>query len=192
MHRDRLFVLPALPRIIPAMAGLFLAASVTASAVTPEELASLRRAGLGDAVLSALVETTGVQGRIDAADALALRQAGVSDAVIAEAIRRGAGNTMPADPASLFVPEAAVDVPPDVAVIGDRAEPPPVPLVEPTLVIAVPVLVRRAHPGCRTCQAAPVRTTEIGRFINTDLRPLNDGAGRAVRHDAPAAPAGGR
>ena len=41
-------------------------------AVTPEDLARLRAAGLGDQVLLALVDTTGVQGRVGADDAMDL------------------------------------------------------------------------------------------------------------------------
>ena len=57
MQAVRLFVL---------VATLSLAASSAASAVTPDELAALAKAGLGDEVLLALIESTGMDRAVDA------------------------------------------------------------------------------------------------------------------------------
>jgi hypothetical protein len=69
--------------------GLLTAGPLAGSvaAVTPAELAELAKAGLGDEVLLALVESTGLPEPIDAASAIALKRGGVSDRVIAAAIR---------------------------------------------------------------------------------------------------------
>lgn len=58
-----------------------------AAAVTPAELAELAKVGLGDEVLLALVESTGLAEPVDAETAIALKRAGVSDRVIAAAVR---------------------------------------------------------------------------------------------------------
>ena len=141
-----------------------------ALAVTPEELARLRAAGLGDQVLLALVDTTGVQGRVGADEAMDLARAGVSDRVIAAAIRRAAAD----DARALLPPEPVVEQAPPPA-IAPPPEPPVVTVVVPVPVVpwvAGPVIVHRQH--------GPARPTlgdykGLGRFINTDLRPLNNG-----------------
>lgn len=61
--------------------------SATASAVTPDELAALAREGLGDEVLIALIDASGLPVVVDAAAALQLKRQGVSDRVIAAAVR---------------------------------------------------------------------------------------------------------
>lgn len=78
---------------MPVVRSLFVAASIVlalavpALGVTPEELAQLTRAGLGDEVLIALIESTGMDRVVDAQRSLALRRDGVSDRVIAAAVR---------------------------------------------------------------------------------------------------------
>ena len=67
-------------------------------AVTPAELAELAKAGLGDEVLLALVESTGLPAPVDAQSAIALKRAGVSDRVIAAAIRASQPPQPPIDP----------------------------------------------------------------------------------------------
>jgi len=74
-------------RLFLLVATLMLALSSGASAVTPDELAALAKAGLGDEVLLALIESTGLDRAVDAARTLALKRAGVSDRVIAAAVR---------------------------------------------------------------------------------------------------------
>ena len=75
------------PRIaILALVSALLVAT-PAGAVTPDELAELAKAGLGDEVLVALIETTGVSVPVDAEAAIALKRAGVSERVIAAAVR---------------------------------------------------------------------------------------------------------
>jgi hypothetical protein len=146
---------------------LTLGIPAVALAVTPEELARLRAAGLGEQVLLALVDTTGVQGRVGADEAMDLARAGVSDRVIAAAIRRAA-----ADEARVLLPPEPVVETPLQAI---APEPPVVTEFVPVPVapwVALPVVPRRPH--------GPAKPTlgsykGPGRFINTDLRPLNDG-----------------
>jgi hypothetical protein len=140
-----------------------------ALAVTPEDLARLRAAGLGDQVLLALVDTTGVQGRVGADEAMDLARAGVSDRVIAAAIRRAAAD----EARALLPPEPIVELTP--AAVPPAPEPPVVTELVPVPVVpwvVVPVVPRRLH--------GPAKPTlgdykGPGRFINTDLRPLNNG-----------------
>lgn len=61
--------------------------SASASAVTPDELAALSREGLGDEVLIALIDASGLSVVVDAAAALQLKRQGVSERVIAAAVR---------------------------------------------------------------------------------------------------------
>jgi hypothetical protein len=106
---------------------LALAVSGPALAVTPDELAALAQAGLGDEVLLALIESTGVDRAVDATRSLALKRAGVSDRVIAAAVR--ASYRPPLVP--IVEPVAAapcIDCEANVAVIGSG--PPPVAVVE--------------------------------------------------------------
>ena len=96
-----------------AMLSSVLMASPVA-AVTPAELAELVKAGLGDEVLLALIETTGLPEPVDAVAAIALKRAGVSDRVIAAAVRvsqpaQPAGEPELADCAGC--PDAAVATP---------------------------------------------------------------------------------
>lgn len=82
----------AMPVCNPRRLGLatllgWLLVGGSAIAVTPGELAELARAGLGDEVLLALVETTGLPAPVDADSAMAMKRAGVSDRVIAAAVR---------------------------------------------------------------------------------------------------------
>ena len=149
---------------------LTLAIPAAALAVTPEELARLRAAGLGDQVLLALVDTTGVQGRVGADEAMDLARAGVSDRVIAAAIRRAADD----EARALLPPEPIVEQTAPEA-IAPAPEPPVVTEFVPVPVVpwvVVPVVPRRPH--------GPAKPTlgdykGPGRFINTDLRPLNNG-----------------
>jgi hypothetical protein len=73
-----------------------------ASAVTPDELAELSKAGLGDEVLIALIDASGLSAVVDAAAALQLKRQGVSDRVIAAAVRASAPPPLAptADPAA--------------------------------------------------------------------------------------------
>jgi hypothetical protein len=156
-------------RILAALLTIFIS-SAPALAVTPDELADLRRAGLGDEVLLALIETTGVQGSLGTAAALDLKRAGVSDRVIAAAIRRG------------HVPEAVDTVPPDmvadevpnVAIIGGPE--PEAPPASPEVVVVpwiIPVSVVHAPRRPQKPYLGDYRG--FGRFINDDFRPRNDG-----------------
>jgi len=143
-----------------AIAAAIVAASLvpaTAGAVTTSELVELRRAGLGDEVLIALIEATGVPSPVDADEAIRLKQAGLSDAVIAAAVR---ASTPPPDAAG---PEA--DPAPNVAVIGAAPEPPAV--VEREIVYVpwlVPVPKRPVSP--RPAKPYLEGDRGFGRFIN--------------------------
>lgn len=144
---------------------LTLGIPAVALAVTPEELARLRAAGLGEQVLLALVDTTGVQGRLGADEAMDLERAGVSDRVIAAAIRRAAAD----EARALLPPEPVVEQTPLQAI---APEPPVVTEFVPVPVVPWVVVPRRPH--------GPAKPTlgsykGPGRFINTDLRPLNNG-----------------
>jgi hypothetical protein len=141
-----------------------------ALAVTPEDLARLRAAGLGDQVLLALVDTTGVQGRVGADEAMDLARAGLSDRVIAAAIRRAAADEaralLPPEPIVEQMAPAAIAPTPESPVVTELVPVPVVPWV------ALPIVPRRQH--------GPSKPTlgdykGPGRFINTDLRPLNNG-----------------
>lgn len=169
-------------RIIAILGAIVIVSAAPAAAVTPDELARLHEAGLGDEVLSALIDATGVQGEVDAQQALDLRQAGVSDRIIAQAIRRSAADTVPATvPQPGPMPAATAALVPaatDVVVVP--------------WIVGVPV---RPHP-CRGCTAPTLGSYRgFGRFINTDLRPLNtdlrplnDGFVDPARNAPPPAP----
>lgn len=64
--------------------------SASSSAVTPGELAALAKEGLGDEVLIALIDASGLSVVVDAAAALQLKRQGVSERVIAAAVRASA------------------------------------------------------------------------------------------------------
>jgi hypothetical protein len=71
-----------------AIAAMVLAlGSAPASAVTPDELAALAKEGLGDEVLIALIDASGLSVVVDASAALQLKRQGVSERVIAAAVR---------------------------------------------------------------------------------------------------------
>ena len=126
-----------------------------ALAVTPDELVELRRAGLGDEVLVALIEATGVTSPVGAGEARRLKAEGLSDAVIAAAVR--------ASNAARPVPEP--EPVPNVAVIG--GEPGPPAGVEREVVF-VPWLVPVRKPGPAPRPAKPYFSGDrgFGRFIN--------------------------
>ena len=143
---------------------LALTFSATAWAVTPDELASLARAGLGDEVLLALVESTGVEPSVDASRTLTLKEAGVSDRVIAAAVR---ASHRPAvePPIEDQIPAAGCsDCQSNLAVIGGTA---PVAVVERE-VYYVPWILTAPGPIHHRRPPAPYFTGDrgFGRFIN--------------------------
>ena len=145
---------------------------VPAMAVTPEELVRLHRAGLGDDVLLALVDATGVQGRVAVDESLELRHAGLSDRVIAAAIRRSAADAAAESQVAAGPDAMAEPIPPQAPEFAPATEPPPVVTQVVPVVVPWVVVPPRAH--------GPARPTlgdykGFGRFINTDLRPLNTG-----------------
>jgi hypothetical protein len=135
----------------------------SASAVTPEELAALAKAGLGDEVLLALIESTGLDRAVGAPQSLALKTAGVSDRVIAAAVRASHQPAPP--PAYESTPVAPCDAcDANVAVVGGTTE---VAVVEQQVsyqpwIWAVPV-----HGGRRGPQRPYLDGYKgFGRFIN--------------------------
>jgi hypothetical protein len=146
----------------------------SALAVTPAELAELTRAGLGDEVLLALIDTTGLPEPIDAAGALSLKRAGVSERVIAAAVRASR------PPQAALEPEPAADCLPcaDDAFGAGRAwssSPPETP--EPATLarevyrevyVYVPVVVGQPVRPTRGRPAKPYFEGDrgFGRFIN--------------------------
>ncbi len=156
MQTVRLFVL---------VATLLLTGSSAASAVTPDELAALAKAGLGDEVLLALIESTGMDRGVDAARSLALKRAGVSDRVIAAAVRA----SYQPPPLPIVEPVAAapcIECEANVAVIGGG--PPPVAVVEREVYYLPWILgapVRPAHTR-RPGPYLPGNKGGFGRFIN--------------------------
>jgi hypothetical protein len=175
------------------LAGLFFVAAwlipASARAVTPDELVRLRDAGLGDEVLLALVDTTGVQGRMDAAGALELKQSGLSDRVIAAAVRRAA------EPASGVPPSSGLDgtaidplVPSEPAGSGLSEMPSPG-MMTPPFIVAVPWFIVPARRGPMPARHQPPTLADpvgFGRFINLYFHPLNDGVAIPPPPDRPA------
>jgi len=152
-------------RLLLLLVMLTLTVSGTASAVTPDELAALAKAGLGDEVLLALIESTGVDSAVDATRSLALKRAGVSDRVIAAAVR--ASHWEPAQAPILDAPVAAAPCAAceaNVAVIG---APPPVAVVEREVYYLpwiLPIPARHGHP--RPSGPYLAGHKGFGRFIN--------------------------
>jgi hypothetical protein len=149
-------------RALPAAIVLWAAFAGPALAVTPEELAALARAGLGDEVLLALIESTGVDQAVNATRSLALKQAGVSERVIAAAVRASHRAPDAGEPVPLATAEC-IDCQPNVAVIGG---PPPVAVVEREIyyvpVWAAPVIPVRPGPPRPYLEG----NRGFGRFIN--------------------------
>ena len=151
-------------RLLIPLVMLTLTMSGTAAAVTPDELAALAKAGLGDDVLIALIDSTGVNLAVDATRSLALKRAGVSDRVIAAAVRASYRETAQApaiDEPLTAAPCAQCED--NVAVMGGT---PPVTVVEREIyylpwIVGVPA--RRGH----SSPSAPYLANKgFGRFIN--------------------------
>ena len=114
----------------------FLFAAGRADAVTAQDIIDLSRAGLGEAVLLALVEVDGGVFTIDNATLRQLKEAGVSDKVIEAMVRSGRSRPVPA----VSDPPAVVDAnqpPPPPQVIVVEHQPP----VVQQVVVPVPVYV---------------------------------------------------
>jgi hypothetical protein len=165
--------------IIPILliAGAFPRAAL---AVTPDELVALHREGLGESILLALIDSTGVQGTIDGPHAVELKREGLGERVISAAIRRAAKDAEDAGavPTDSGLPWDAVQVSesaPEVA---------PAPLTETIVLVPWPVIVQPPqHRPTRPPKPTLGDYRGPGRFINSDLRPLNDGFVGAPRVD---------
>jgi hypothetical protein len=124
-----------------AVSAIVLALSAArAEAVSVRDIIELSKAGLGDAVLLALIEVDRSVFNVDLATLKKLKEAGVSDVVIVAMIRSGR-ETVPAEPPPAPEPppqhEPAPPPPPQVVVI-DHREAAPQPVAYP---VAVPVYV---------------------------------------------------
>lgn len=134
-----------------------------ASAVTPDELAALSKEGLGDDVLIALIDASGLSAVVDAARALQLKRQGVSDRVIAAAVR--ASTPAPAvepaaEPCWACEPAAQVPQTPVHPVVVERE-------VVHREVYYVPWVVAPSRPGpARKPQPYLAGDRGAGRFIN--------------------------
>jgi hypothetical protein len=169
---------PTLKYLVVGLLMVVLSCSTT-SAVTPEELVELAKSGLGDEVLLALIDTTGMPVVIDAPAAVRLRKGGVSNRVIAAAVRAGAvdragGVDARAMGASESMAPLAspADQPPTVGVMGAAT---PVPQVIEREVYYIPWVVPVSVGGARhrpTEAPAPylAGNHEFGRFINDGSR----------------------
>jgi hypothetical protein len=142
--------------LVAVIAALVIALlPATVRAVTPDELVELSRAGLGDEVLVALIEATGMPSPLGAEEARRLKTEGLSDAVIAAAVH--ASNATRPGPE----PEPV----PNVAVIGSAPESP---VVVEREIVFVPWLVPVRKPGRVPRPPTPYFNGDrgFGRFIN--------------------------
>lgn len=166
-------ILPALaiPRRVRLLAlafALVAASAAAAMAVTPAELAALSKAGLGDDVLVALIETSGVPDVLDANAVLALKRDGLSDRVITAAVRA----STPPPRAEQAVPDQAAGCGPCEPDPVAYAPQPAAPVVEREVhhqVHYVPWVVHvPARPPARRGPPKPYLQGDrgVGRFIN--------------------------
>jgi hypothetical protein len=134
----------------------FLLAGGRADAVSAKDIIDLSRAGLGEAVLLALVEVDGGVFTIDNATLKQLKAAGVSDKVIEAMVRSGRSRPAPTAEPPLPQPDP---VPPAPQVIVVEHEAPVVQQVAvPVYVPVVSHVRRRGHaidPGGRLVVAQP-------------------------------------
>ena len=130
-------------RAILLTAALLLLGSATTAAVTARDIMDLRRAGLGDEVLLALIEVDGGVFSIDAATLTELKNAGVSEKVIEAMIR--SGRTRPAEP-PLTVTAPPPDPPPPQVIVIEH-ETPVVHQVPVAVPVYYPVVVDRSRRG---------------------------------------------
>jgi hypothetical protein len=143
-----------------AIALLWLAVmAAPAVAASTRDLVALSKAGLGDDVLVALVESDDTVYDLDGPQIVELRREGLSERVIVAMIRNGGRRAVD--------PEPSDETPPSLVIIGETPEPEPV-VVQQTSVIVVPYvpIARPVHPRPRP--ASPPRSgyRGFGRFIN--------------------------
>lgn len=139
----------------------------TASAVTVRDIIELTKAGVSDAVLTALIDADRTIFALDADQIIELRAAGVSETVLLKMLgSRREFESLP-DARRAEAPRADDDAPPPVVVIGGRPEPPAVTVVVPQyFYIPVPIWGRPAHtPRVPPAPFAPP-PGGFGRFIN--------------------------
>ena len=171
-----------------------------AAAVTVHDLVELTRAGLGDEVLVALVETSGMVYSLTPRDVVELKRAGVSERVIVVMLRQGRTIQTPATQSASPAQSAALS--PDFSAEPWRADlagvtspatvvvqaPAPTVVVVPSVATAFPFFPSGGFPGhffpssgfpghVRTSVTTSFdRPGGFGRFINDGFRtgiPLN-------------------
>ena len=135
-----------------------------ASAVTVRDIIELTKAGVSDAVLTALIDADRTVFALDADQILELRAAGVSEAVLLKMLASRREFESPRD-----APPAHADAaPPQVVVIGGRSEPPAVTVVVPQyFYVPFPIFGRPVHtPRAPASPFAAPAPGGFGRFIN--------------------------
>jgi hypothetical protein len=160
-----------LPKILGrllALLSLVLLLTASAEAVSLHDIIELSRAGLGDEVLVALIETDGTVFTLDADRILELRAGGVSDAVIVAMLRQGR-TPLPEPPAA---PVEPLPVPSEETFYPAPAAPAQntvvvVPTVVPwpfTVGFGAPAVHQQRFVG-RPFDSSP----GLGRFLNNGL-----------------------
>ena len=155
-----------------------------AAAVTVQDLVELTRAGLGDDVLVALVETSGAVYSLTTQEIIELKVAGVSERVIVVMLKQGRMGDAAA-PVRSEVPDMPVSPMPDFGPESWRTDAPgadprtstPVPTGSSTVVViptAVPFPVFVSGTSPRWVKTPAVRPADrsggFGRFINDGFR----------------------
>jgi hypothetical protein len=120
---------------------VFMLAGGRAEAVSSKDILDLARAGLGEAVLLALVEVDGGVFTIDKATLTALKDAGVSERVIEAMIRSGRNKPLDLAPPPVVNPEPT---PPHVIVI-DHDRPNVQQVIVPSPIYIPPLTRTRAR-----------------------------------------------
>jgi hypothetical protein len=148
------------------LTALLALTATPAHAVSVADIEQLARAGLGDEVLVALVQTDNTVFPLDAPQILALRAAGVSERVIVAMLRNGRSAPVFEPPALPYDDPSPLEVPPAPAPVVVEVHTPASPssvaapvLYAPPPIVAVPRGARRSNPAAPSYRG-------FGRFIN--------------------------
>lgn len=158
--------------VLAAALVLALIPAATASAVTPQEIVALTRAGVSEPIILALIERDKTIYTIGAEQLLALQKEGLSDTIILAMIRSGRQEPPPEAAPAPPPPVALPDEPPEPEIAslsqrGDRPESPDgyynhrggAPSVVPYFIAvpyAVPARGLRAHRSARALSAPAI------------------------------------
>lgn len=123
----------------------FLLAGGRADAVSAKDIIDLSRAGLGEAVLLALVEVDGGVFTIDNATLKQLKAAGVSDRVIEAMVRSGRSRPAPIASEPSPVPQTDPPPPPPQVIVVERETPVVQQVAVPVYVPVVSRVRTRGH-----------------------------------------------